>query len=719
MTLLFMVQTERTMTATYKLFLLLSRKQDCNNVEKCQFNQTSLRFLGHVISAQGLLPDGEHIKAITEAPAPSDAPTLRSFLGLTSWYAKFVDNYATLVEPMRECLRNDTFHWTEAAQLSFEKVKSGIVNSAALTVFDPSLPTIVSTDASDYGLGAVLTQVHPDGIEKTVAFASRTLSTAERKYSVVEKEALACVWAVEKWRTFLWGTRFTLRTDHQALTTLLSTKGLGRAGMRIARWSARLLCFSYDVIYRAGVHNHTADGLSRLPLPLDAKAEDITEPDMVALLETDLRALSVSDFDAASGACPELDALRAQIKGGWPKTAKSLPPVVKAYFAVRDELSVQDVKVFRGPHRLIVPVALRYQLVTLAHETHQGVVRTKQRLRDLYWWPGMDSCVEDFISTCTTCRSHDKTARTYPAPLQPVPLPDGPWQKVGIDVVGPFEMATWDCRYAVTLTDYYTKWPEVAFMPTVTTAAVTAFLTSIFSRFGNPTEIVSDNGTQFTSKEFADFLLVRNIVHRKVSLYYPQANGAVERWNRVLKETVFTARQEQKPWKDFVTNFLLAYRATPHSTTGLSPYELMFGRKMRTKVNVGSVPSLTSQANKELRSRVSEKQQAAKKYTDAKRGARVPKIKEGSLVRVRKPFHVKKGLSKFQDPTRVIRRAGSHSYVLEDGRTWNASHLSLIPATSEPTLCSPDPIQQQQQPVGPQRPARIRKKPAWLEDFEH
>ena len=213
------------------------------NKDKCHFNRKSLPFLRHVVTAEGLLPDDGHVSAILNAPAPKDATTLRSFLGLTSWYSKFVPHYSSLVEGMRACLRSEQdFEWTDAAQQAFEQVKKHIANSPALAMFDPALPTLVSTDASDYGLGAVLAQIHPDQTERTVAFASRSLTATERKYSIVEKEALACVWAVERWRTFLWGTRFTLRTDHQALTTLLATKGLGRAGMRIARWSARLLC---------------------------------------------------------------------------------------------------------------------------------------------------------------------------------------------------------------------------------------------------------------------------------------------------------------------------------------------------------------------------------------------------------------------------------------------------------------------------------------------
>lgn len=160
---------------------------------------------------------------------------------------------------------------------------------------------------SDYGLGAVFTQLHPDRTERTVAFASRTLTSTERKYSTVEKEALACVWAVEKWTTYLWGQKFTLRTDHQALTTLLSTKGTDRAGMRIARWSARLLCFTYDVVYRAGSLNHTADCLSRLPLPTASSLPVDCDPELVALLSTCPVSVTAGEFEEASSSCPCTD----------------------------------------------------------------------------------------------------------------------------------------------------------------------------------------------------------------------------------------------------------------------------------------------------------------------------------------------------------------------------------------------------------------------------
>ncbi len=204
----------------------------------------------------------------------------------------------------------------------------------------------------------------------------------------------------------------------------------------------------------------------------------------------------MTDFETACAACPELEKLRQQITRGWPPSIKAVSQDLIPYFRVRDELSVKDALIFRGT-RLLVHVALRHTVISLAHEAHQGVVRTKQRLRELYWWPQMDSQVQSTVSTCIPCQSNDKTQVTHPAPLQPVQFPEGPWKKLGLDVVGPFETATPACRYAITLKDYHSKWPELAFASSAITEDVVKFLSTVFSRHGNPECIVTDNGTQF------------------------------------------------------------------------------------------------------------------------------------------------------------------------------------------------------------------------------
>ncbi|CAM5161152.1 unnamed protein product [Natator depressus] len=178
----------------------------------------------------------------------------------------------------------------------------------------------------------------------------------------------------------------------------------------------------------------------------------------------------------------------------------------------------------------------------------------------------MDSQTEALIKSCVTCQMHDKTAVTCTPPLQPVPLLESAWEKVATDVE-PFDTAPSDCRYAITSIDYFSKWPEVAFTSQISSAKVIKFLSSVFSREGNPKELVSDNGSQFTSLEFETFLAERNILHRRSSLYFPQANGEIERFNRSLKESLQTAKLEERLWITFTTDFLQAYRATRQATT--------------------------------------------------------------------------------------------------------------------------------------------------------
>ena len=510
------------------------------NYDKCHFSMTSLRFLGHTVSANGLTPDPTHVEALLNAPKPTDSTALRSFMGLASYYARFVPNYATVVEPLRALLRKDTpYVWSEEAQSCFESLKQHISNATTLALFDPDLPTIVSTDASAYGIGAVLSQVK-DSIERPIAFASRSLTTAERKYSVSEKEALACVWACEKWYKYLWGRRFTLRTDHQALTMLLSTRGTGHKPMRIARWATRLLNFNYDVEFRDGAHNRVADALSRLPLSNTAhtaeESDDAVIVQWISALLIDASSVTKTELQKASKDDAVLKSVSEYIVSGWP-TKCQMTPELQPYFVLQHELSVIDDCVMRGD-RFVIPAALQPELISIAHQGHQGIVRTKQRLRECYWWPGMDRMIEQQVRHCAACQASDKTAFTRTPPLQPVPLPENPWQKVAIDICGPFDYGPQKCRFAIVLMDYYSKWPEVAFSHYATTQSVCSMLDSIFAREGLPNEIVTDNGSQFVSTEFEAYLSSRGIKHIRTSLYHPQANGLVERFNPVLKQTL-------------------------------------------------------------------------------------------------------------------------------------------------------------------------------------
>uniref|UniRef100_A0A8C1P4S4 Integrase catalytic domain-containing protein n=1 Tax=Cyprinus carpio TaxID=7962 RepID=A0A8C1P4S4_CYPCA len=218
----------------------------------------------------------------------------------------------------------------------------------------------------------------------------------------------------------------------------------------------------------------------------------------------------------------------------------------------------------------------------------------------------MDDLVHTILSACVTCQASDKSAKTFTAPMQPVEFPKGPFQHVAIDIVGPFEKGATDCKFAITLIDYFSKWPEVGFASSVTTETVLKFLSTIFAREGNPCTITTDNGPQFTSSEFVDFVKTLGIKHIKTSVYHPQANGAIERFNRVLKECLQAAEVAHKPWKSAVLTMLKSYRATPHATMGETPFLLLRGRTMRTKLNV-LLPEDTPDQFAQVRARVTQR----------------------------------------------------------------------------------------------------------------
>uniref|UniRef100_A0A3P9JV72 Integrase catalytic domain-containing protein n=1 Tax=Oryzias latipes TaxID=8090 RepID=A0A3P9JV72_ORYLA len=311
----------------------------------------------------------------------------------------------------------------------------------------------------------------------------------------------------------------------------------------------------------------------------------------------------------------------------------------------------------------------------------------------------MDVDVEAAVKSCTTCSQHDKTAITRAAPLQPVPFPSTAWEKVAIDIVGPFNSGSADCRYAITLIDYYSKWPEVAFISNVTTATVISFLSAVFSREGNPLELVTDNGSCFVSAEFEDFLAARDITHCRSSNYYPQSNCEIERWNRVFVNCLQTADIQGQPWLPYVTDFLLAYRATPHAITSVSPAELLHGRPFRTKLNIKNLapPRASSQMKCGTLSNIVARRQAKiKQYTDKRRAAQTANFPCGSYVRIRKPGFVKKGRSKFIQPLQVLAQKGPSTCKLSDGKVWNDIHLSsaspAIAAETHDSSVQPDEV---------------------------
>ncbi|KAJ8368319.1 hypothetical protein SKAU_G00083470 [Synaphobranchus kaupii] len=411
----------------HRVFVALLGNSLTLNSEKCSFAAAAIDFVGFRLTAKGIAPLLSNVDAIHRIPEPTSASQVASFLGMTAYYLRFLPQYSQTTAPLRQLLKKEEpWNWTAACSRAFHSLKTQLTTPPILAHFDPSSPTLVTCDASAGAVGAVLSQVQ-DGVERPVAFASRALNPTEQRYSVGEREALACVWACERWHLYLYGRRFNLRTDHQALTTLLSASGSGHRPLRLHRWGERLRQYDYQLRFTPGRDNVVADLLSRsieAPTPTVSPEED-TEPELIQMLHGPLQsAVSLEELQRESEQDPLLSTLCIYIRTGWPSR---VPEGLAPFAGVRHELSCWgNVCVSRGLCT-VVPSGLRARVLSMAHEGHLGIVRVKQRCRDLVWWPGIDRDIETMVKDCVPCLlSGEKwvaslnTTAAYPVAASPM-----------------------------------------------------------------------------------------------------------------------------------------------------------------------------------------------------------------------------------------------------------------------------------------------------------
>ena len=700
------------------------------NAAKCLCGVTEMDYIGHHFSAKGVTPLQSNVESIMKMPEPTNVKQLASFIGAAGYYMKFVPGFAKTIQPLRELMQKDAeWRWSEDCRAAFEEIRRKISRPPVLAHFKPDAATVVISDASADAIGAVLSQM-ANGSDRPIAYASRALTPTERNYSATEREALAAIWACERWHYYLYGRRFTIRTDHQSLTQLLSAKGAGRRPMRLMRWADRLLQYDFHVEHLPGRSNNVADMLSRHTTEREEKSEDdMGDTAQLATIfgNSTLATITSKELEAATKNDKTLQLVRNSMSNRWP--TEKIDELIKPFYMVRDELTVISGCVFRG-ERACVPAELRSDVLKLAHEGHPGINKMKQRLRDTVWWPGIDGAAERHVKECTACIVSNKAGTNVPTPpLQPLEYPARPWQKVALDIVGELKGLPENHRYLLVLIDLHSKWPEIRATASITTSAVREFLADCFARWGLPDEIITDNGRQFVSQEFERFLQQHGVKHCKTALYHPQANGAVERFNRVIKDCLKTARVDEVSPKTALRAMITAYRATPHATTGITPAELMIGRKVRSTLDVLK-PTIKKHVrlNKSTQ-RVHIQQQRQKRNADEKRHARPALLKAGEWVRVRIQKRDSKLAEYWSEPRRIERMIGPSTALFSDGTRWNACQLRRDCGPEEeddedgwealrPDDPEPQPIPKKDDRQRRMQPLRNRRLPTHLNDFD-
>ena len=574
----FLIHGKDQTDADQKLRRVLDRSREVGlkfNPKKVKLRVPEVSYVGHVFSAEGLKPDPDKIRAISEMPPPSDKEGVLRILGTVNYLDKFIEHKANLQEPISQLTQKDVaFVWEKPQQEAFDKLKSVITSAPVLAYFDNSKETVLSVDASSTGLGAVIMQ---EG--KPVAFSSKTLTPPEKMYANIERELLAIVWGAQKFHTYVYGRRVIVETDHKPLESIFR-KPLNEAPPRLQRMLLKLTKYDLVVRYVPGKQQVISDCLSRAPL---SETEPFSEPEDVIgvnlVEELGLESSTLKRFKNSSSADETSRVVMEYVLKGWPSEKEQVDELAREYWNFREELNVEDGMLFTS-NRIVVPRPLIAKVLDEIHEAHMGESKSLSFAKDYVFWPSMTTQVKDKVISCAVCNAFRN--RQQRETLHPHDIPGLLWQVVGTDL---FEYGG---QTYLLVTDFYSKCFEIELLRQNTAICVINNLKKILARSGIPEKVASDNGPQYSNTrnlfsnnhEFKKFAEEWGFSHTTSSPEYPQSNGAAERAVQTAKRILKKAAAENKdPFEG-----LLKYRNTPFEDIGVSPAQLLMSRRTRTMI---------------------------------------------------------------------------------------------------------------------------------------
>lgn len=722
---------------------------------KCNFFSTKVHYLGHVISAEGVMADPDKVEAVRGWPIPKNQTEVRSFLGLASYYRRFVKGFAEWARPLHKLTeKGRRFHWDKECQKAFEKLKTCLISSPVLAYPDPQKAFILDTDASDAGIGAVLSQ-EVDGLERVVAYASRALSKQERKYATTKKELLSVVTFTKYFKHFLLGKEFLLRTDHNSLRWLHNFHGVEG---QLARWLEQLAAFQYKIVHRPGKAHTNADALSRLPgylvdqnegpLPqICALGQNVGGGSIEQVELTPNPLLGADVLTEAQHSDPELKMLiKVKKQGGDRRALLNTYPFLKKFGLVWDQLQVQGQRLVRvlplkpglpAKTQIVLPASLVPVVLQQLHNkttgAHLGVQKLQGKIRDRFYWPGWFKEVQKWCQECFECGSHKQTGVTPRAPMV-TSATSCPFERIAVDIMGPLPKTERSNLYIMVVGDYFSKWTEAYPVPNQEAETLAQVLMNEWvSRYGTPRSLHSDQGRSFESNLFQQLCQLLDISKTRTSPYHPQSDGMIERFNRtLLSMLVFYVDANQQNWDTLLPYVMMAYRSSVNATTGFTPHKVLFGREMVLPVDVmlgievnEKFPSVNRYVEK-LNESLSTVLGAVKKHQarasenqkfnfDFKAQHQFYSV--GEFVWLKNKAR-KKGVSpklqkRFKGPFKIVERISDVLYRIqpEGGVSSNVVHFNLLKPCVSPTVTEPVP-----QPVVPaddQRAAVAPPRSTW------
>ena len=546
--------------------------------EKCVFAQNRVSFLGYDLDGEGIHVSEDRIKAIQGLREPNNVTELKSVLGILTYYAKFVKNYAQLANPLYELLRKEVkWQWSHKHKNAFNSLKKCLASPEVLIPYDLELPVKVTCDASPDGLGAVLSHVLPGHRERPVAFASRTLNAAERNYSQFDREALAIVFAIRSFHQYIYGREFDLETDHKPLIYIFGEKkGLPQmAASRVQRWAVFLSGYNFKIKHIKGKENVPADVLSRMSRHGETKCDRLCVE--YSYLNFVCETNQNIDSEVVKNETDKdviLSKVKVFIMNGWPN---AIDDELKVFKNRQLELTVENGCIMRG-HRLVVPLSLRSIILRELHEAHMGIVKMKALARSYVWWPLIDKDLENVTKSCTLClRNADNPPRMV---LHPWKYPESANDRIHADFCGPIHKYMY-----LVITDAHSKWVDIYELTDITANSTIRVMRRYFCTWGIPKMLVTDNGPTFTSGAFQEFIEKNGVKHCLTAPYHPASNGSAENAVRTFKNKFKMLLESKLSREEALCKYLFYYRTTPHCSTGVTPAELQIGRKLRTRLD--------------------------------------------------------------------------------------------------------------------------------------
>ena len=587
------------------------------NANKLQLKCDEANFFGHTWTSEGVKPDNKKVSAILAMKPPDNAKDLQSFLGLVNYLARYSSQLSTITAPLRELTKKEiAFVWGPEHDYAFQAVKQEISSMGVLRYFNPKADTTIQTDASQKGLGAVLLQ-HG----QPICYASRALTETEQNYSNIERETLGVVWGLEKFNYFIYGKHCTLHTDHKPLESIFKKK-LVNCPPRLQRLLIRALKYDVTVKYVKGSEVPIADALSRVTPQPCTKADQSRQIHVHHITRTlPASPIKLQQIREETAKDNTLALLRDTIYEGWPSSRSECLLPLSDFWNFREDLTIEDGIVLKCD-RIVVPPTLRPDILKTIHQGHLGVEKCLLRARSTVYWPGITSDITQLVSQCEACQKHQKRTQKEPL-LQPEP-PCRPWERLSSDL---FEHRG---QQYLLLSDHYSKFPIIRKLTGTSSLAIVNHMKSIFSEHGIPSQLITDNGPQYDSREFRQFTESYGIEHITSSPLYPQSNGFAERTVQTVKNTLRKCEEEgEDPYLG-----ILSYRTTPVDHQLKSPAELLNNRKFRTTLPTAKRALLTGIDRDHVKESLYQRQKQQAQYYNRSAGPPLPPLHDGQHIRL-------------------------------------------------------------------------------------